>query len=138
MKTLKILALSVTMIFLSFKDLDESKIQLTNSNIVLNVNEFKLKKGTTLLNKSDFENLYVTIDIKRVNGKIIDSKTGQKIRIKGTKYNLNFYEKCNQKGTKLQKEKTFVTIWDNGNIDKWNTEKTFKLDEYQFEIRVTK
>ena len=138
MKTLKILALSVTMIFLSFKDLDESKIQLTNSNIVLNVNEFKLKKGTTLLNKSDFENLYVTIDIKRVNGKTIDSKTGQKIGIKGTKYNLNFYEKCNQKGTKLQKEKTFVTIWDNGNIDKWNTEKTFKLDEYQFEIRVTK
>ena len=126
------------MIFLSFKGLDESKIQLTNSNIELNVNEFKLKKGTTLLNKSDFENLYVTIDIKRVNGKTIDSKTGQKIGTKGTKYNLNFYEKCNQKGTKLQKEKTFVTIWDNGNIDKWNTEKTFKLDEYQFEIRVTK
>ena len=138
MKTLKILALSVTIIFFSFNSIEESKIQLINSNIELNINEFKLEKGTTLLKKSDFENLYVTVDTKRVNGKTINSKNGQKIKIKGTKYYLNFYEKCNEKGTKLQKVKTFITIWDNGNIDKWNTEKTFKLDEYQFEIKVTK
>ncbi len=89
------------------------------------------------MNASKYENFYLTINSERVTGKDWNENI-KRDKIKGTQYNIKFYEKCNQTGKTLQKAKTFVTVFDNGRIDKWNTEKPFEVDNYKFEIKVMK
>lgn len=140
MKTFKYLFLAVVLfsIFASFTKQENPEIVLVKTNETLENNQFKLQEGTFLLNSTQFENLYVTITSKRITGKEWNENNYKRERIKGTQYNIKFYEKCNQTGKTLQKEKTFITVYDYGRIDKWNTEKPFEVDNYKFEIKVVK
>lgn len=113
-------------------------IELTNINASLDNNKFDLKDKTYLLNKSKFESLYVEISSSKIYGKQYNKVTEKKEKIVGTKYTLNFYEKCNIKDVKLKNNKTYITVWDNGRIDSWNTEKGIEVDEYNLKISVIK
>ena len=136
MKTiLKISLLLICSIFIfSFNLIDERKVEIVNSNIELNVNHIELKDGLYLINKKDYESLYVEVESKKVNGKRLNGTDFQKIKVKGIKYTLNFEEKLNEKGTVLRKEKVFVTVWNNGEIDTWNTKPNVHIGNYEFEI----
>ncbi len=139
MKTFKELFLTVVLIsiFASFTKFENPEIVLVKTNETLENNQFKLQEGTILLNSTKFENLYVTITSKRITGKEWN-ENNKRERRKGTQYNIKFYEKCNQTGKTLQKAKTFITVFDSGRIDKWNTEKPFEVDNYKYEIKVVK
>ena len=136
-KNLKFLFASMfTIGLMSFSGIKTHTIELTNSGSELQNQNFELKNDTYLLNKGKFETLYVKVTSKDINGKIYNRKTSKKDKINGTKYILEFFEKCNVKGAKLQNKKTFVTVWDNGKVDAWNTEKNINVDEYNLSIAV--
>lgn len=134
MKNLIISTLILT-ILSSFTLHDNPKIEIVKSNIKLENSQFELKDGIYLLNRSEFENFYVDVTSNRVFGKEYNFKTHKKKKITGTRFNLKFYEKCNLKGIKLKKEKTFVTVWDGGRFSAWNTECELIIDDYKIEIK---
>ncbi len=121
-------------LFSSFTLVDNPKIKITQSNVALENTEFPLEEGTYLLHSSCFENFYVSVKSRHAKGKQYNKETYKRERIEGTEFVLTFFTQCNQKGTRLEKEKTFVTVWNNGKISKWNTERPFTISDYTIEI----
>ncbi len=133
--TFKISLLSIcSVLILSFNTINERRIEIVNSNIELDINQIDLKEGIYLINKSKYSSLFVEVKPKKVNGKRTNGEDFEKQRVKGIKYVLNFEEKLNNQEKVLTREKVFVTIWENGEIDTWNTKPNVQIGKYQFEI----
>lgn len=122
----------------SFDTTNDLKVELVNSNIDLKVNNINLEKGVYFLNKMELESLYVEVDSKRINGKRMNENGYQKDKIKGTKYIFNFVERLNNNEKIIARNKVFIIVWDNGEVDTWNTKPMVLIGNYEFNMKPIK
>ena len=87
----------------SFTTNNNPTIVISDVNNNLSNNQFELKDNTYFLNKSGIESLFVDVKSEKVSGKKINNINNKKESLEGTKYTLNFYEKCNSNQKKLSK-----------------------------------
>ena len=123
-----------SLLIFSFEFIEQPKVEIVNSNIQLSVNHIELKDGLYLINKKGNESLYVEVKSNKVSGKRLKEDEFQKVKVKGTKYTLNFIEKLNDTGKVLHKEMVFITVWNTGEIDTWNTKPNVEIGKYIFQI----